>query len=1017
MSKSATSLLACLLLPMLVWGQSAADDPAPLLEKLGELPGVEHADSTLLWTQGARSFPIVAVVGDRPVLETAVGQIRAERAAFRNPEALETLDELLALASAAGLGSQPGSDSGFSLQASPLTGLRLAGPQQLVVSEGVLQRMPTAKNQAADEIARLNTALTALVAALPKSGIGPLAQQAAADFLELLPLPDGGRAIDEVEPSLARRLLRCGWLSGIPALAALEQAPELEQAVQAVCALRPVGVFAGPGISLVRMTDAWGSGGWVYKTPTQTAYAMPSALPMYHWPAQDSLGEAVVVVELGDELTGNGGSASLWHERRCLARWTAETGLEADQDLWREVVPARGRRLDANIVSDYMPPHIVVRNLQGDVIEILSEGGRLRPPADTSTEEARRFLANAAAVLPDAPAIDLIGQYLFAYVYDSPDNTLPTLIGNTRVKGEIHQDSFETLATAAGGVCRGDCDDLSELFASIAQLQGKLVQVISLPMHVAAAWAEEREGAWHTFVMQTGPTLEFVAPTLPASLEQAFRSFDESASFDANEIELTLRFSGENTRSSWLLGYRIFADVEYNRFMLDVCRDWHFQTYLQAFHKMQGLIASGNHDTANYRELSALASRTGQFALAVDYQDKVLERTDDPRSRLTMNLELIRYALEAEQNERAHTLARDILSQQLPTLRDRMSDIEVARLGLELADILADGDALELARDCLAETVLPFIDGLQPSIIRYVNGGNFDAARWQGELVLRDLLRSSAFAGLRMLDQLGSGALRDDPVLRRLAASAQVYVDQLLTVDAFGRADLLSRYAAAARFYETVLGEEELRTLVSQTDWPTAPDYDHRQRMGGLIQLPADLPWIKASVSYWYGALAGLFGEDHENIDGVLAGELFAQLQAAEVQARVLGLHSPNAESQLVLAGLITALAQQDAARLRSVLAEVKTRDDRSLREQCAGWLGLSARLLEIEWYDSVIAIWTEVLDYKPKYFLIAWQAAMNDAPQHALLVAERAVDRFPDDTAFIEELEFMRKLFAAPSP
>lgn len=1017
MSRFATRLLLGLLFPLAAWGQTQASDPAKLLERLGELPGVALADSSLLWTQGPHSFPIVAVVGDRAVLETPIGRIPAERAAFSREGALQTLTGLIELARSAGVGADSGSASGFSLQASPLTGLRLASAGRLVVPEGLLERVPPPANAAAEQIARLNAAVRVLVAALPNSGVGPLGQQAVADLLALLPLADGGRAIDEVEPSLARRLIRCGWLQGIPALAALTGAAELEAAVRSVCALRPVGVYAGPGISLVRLTDAWGSGGWVFKTPTRTAYAMPSALPMYHWPAQDTLRDAVVVVELADELTGTAGAASLWHTRRRLVHWSAEEGLVADQQGWREVVPARDRRLDSDIVEGYLPPHIVVRNLQGDVLEILSAGGSLRPPADASAEEAQRFLANAATVLPDAAALDLVGQYLFAYVYDSPDSTLPTLVGNKRVKGEIHQDSRETLATVAGGICRGDCDDLSELFAAVAALQGKLVQVISLPMHVAAAWAEERDGAWHTYVMQTGPTLEFVAESLPESLEQAFRSFDESASFDPNEIELTLRFSGENTRSSWLLGYRIFADAAYNRFMLDVCRDWHFQTYLQAFHKMQALIASGNHDTANYRELSALASRTGQFALAVDFQDKVLERIDDPRGRLTMNLELIRYAFEAKQNERAHQLARNILSQQLPALQDRMSEIEAARLGLELADILLDGEATELARDCLAETVLPYIDGLQPAIVRYVNSANFDAGRWQNELVMRDLLRSSAFAGLRLLAEMGSRALVDDPILRRLAQSAQVYIDQLLTVDAFGRADLLSRYAAAARFYECMLGEEQLRALVDQADWPTAADYDHRQRLGGLIQLPSDLPWIKASVSYWYSLLAGLFGEEHQSVDGPLAGQLFARLQAADAQARLLGLHSPNAENQLVLASLITALAQQDVQRLRDVLAEVKTRDDRSLREQCAAWLGLSARLLPLDWYGRVISVWTEVLDYKPKYFLIAWQAAMNEAPQHALLVAERAVARFPDDTTFAEELDFMRELFAAPSP
>ena len=114
---------------------------------------------------------------------------------------------------------------------------------------------------------------------------------------------------------------------------------------------------------------------------------------------------------------------------------------------------------------------------------IVVADGILRPPSEPSTAEAERFLDDAARMLPDAGSLDLIGQYMVKYVYDSPDPTRPLLIGNRDDSSDIHQTAHQTLATVANGVCRGDCDDLSEIYQDIAARQGKLGYVISLPGH------------------------------------------------------------------------------------------------------------------------------------------------------------------------------------------------------------------------------------------------------------------------------------------------------------------------------------------------------------------------------------------------------------------------------------------------------------------------------------------------------------------------------------------------------
>ena len=63
-----------------------------------------------------------------------------------------------------------------------------------------------------------------------------------------------------------------------------------------------------------------------------------------------------------------------------------------------------------------------------------------------------------------------------------------------------------------------------------------------------------------------------------------------------------------------------------------------------------------------------------------------------------------------------------------------------------------------------------------------------------------------------------------------------------------------------------------------------------------------------------------------------------------------------------------------------------------------------------------VLLAWQEVVDYKPKYFWIAWRAALNHAPQQALMAAKLAAERFPEDPAFSEEYGFMCTLLEHPA-
>ena len=113
---------------------------------------------------------------------------------------------------------------------------------------------------------------------------------------------------------------------------------------------------------------------------------------------------------------------------------------------------------------------------------------------------------------------------------------------------------------------------------------------------------------------------------------------------------------------------------------------------------------------------------------------------------------------------------------------------------------------------------------------------------------------------------------------------------------------------------------------------------------------------------------------------------------------------------------LLAAIFAEEPARLRTLLRRVKVTNDRQQLWETASWLAAVARFLSLERYAEVLEVWHEELNYKPMYFWIAWNAALEGAAEHALLVAELAATEFIEDAAFVEEYEFMRSLHAAGS-
>jgi hypothetical protein len=738
-------------------------------------------------------------------------------------------------------------------------------------------------------------------------------------------------------------------------------------------------------------------------------------------------------------------SAKVW--RQVESDWLPVVQLadgkvsESSPGSWAKAVPRRNRSPN---VGDWLPAHILVTSPLGDVLMLASSGGTVIPPRDSSPAEGERFLAEAARALPDAAHLDLIGQHLLRYVYDSPDPRLPTLIGNKTVKGDIHQTALQTLATATGGMIRGDCDDLAELYETIAERQGRTAHVIGVPGHAACAWGEKRADSWHVFILQTGPALEFADADLKQSLGKAYKHFDESETFDPNGLSLLLRFTDENQRGSWRLSYRIFEDPEYARIMIDVQKDWHFSTYQRGIAKMRKLIESSpkeTAETANFRELSGLYSFTGQYALAAEYHQKAIDLTaEDKLSSLYMDVELIGHLFDAGKAHRAREVALDLLDRQIPAQEAKLGP-SLMQVSAQLAGVLAGHQARDLALRALRPGLVMFNTRLFETLGRkqnarqgkggdvqhpvaglnslgdWLEGPDFDQNLWDNHPALQQYRRLAQYlanTAIACLEGANQSDLAADADLQLAARFSQVWLDRVAFRDIDDPGEALTRYATAGRAYATLLGSERLQSLLDSAPEPTVLDAVPTRRVGGIAQVMLDAGWIRVSPSYWSGRLMELFERDRENFDTALATRLADHaLQAA---AKVAGTPLEDARTALQthLVGLIKALLTKDEPGLRKHLKVVAERKDKDWYDDTARWLGDAARRLDdLTWYATVLKCWDSEVGYESKYFWIAWRAALGKAPKHALMAAELAVKRYPLNPAFLEELQFMRQVLA----
>jgi len=1009
--------------------ETASSEPAPPrvlegAELLGELPSrsdLLRRDGRLFWrASSGREYAVLrARERDWLELQTELGPLRASWGllAESNAAPLRDLPAMLEHARAAGL-----SANDLVFYDEELSGGYLVGPHLYVIREGVLRE--TARADLANEAhaahararERVERAVALLSAALPSSKLSPESRPAVASILAQIPLEDAQTNFDYVAPSFARRLVRSGWLVALGAPAAA--CDELRRAVVDAEKLRPIARYSGAGSRFELVEDAYGDRVWTLATPERVGYSRLAAPPAYYTNGKTTR----LVVHLPrarDPLrdAADWESAELFAGPERLASWDRTNGLRVDEKAWRVAFPTQGEGVEWAALPEALPPHLVVTAPNGDVLALMTEFGVVRPAKSGAPADAERFYAEAASALPDAAHLDLIGEYLLVYAYDSPDPRNPALLGTRSVSGDIHQTAAQTLATTAGGMMRGDCDDLSELDQVIATRQGRNAQMIGLPAHAALAWAERRDdGSWLTYILQTGQPLAFPGATLPESLEVTYKSFGSGELFDRTKLEILLRFSGENTRSSWYLSWRIFADPDYARTMIDVQRDWHFQTYQRAIVKMRALIASGDSDPANYTELAGLYHYTGQYDLAADSLVEAIARSDAGETRVSMGIDRVVALASAGKTRQASALARELREHDIPAL-EQETGARVDDAKLSLADsVMVERCDLALALDILANDVTPSVNQQLATLAESLRAKHVDMEAWRLQTEpMRDRLRWYVSSSIALLFATRDGELANAPARAALTGASREWIQQLAFRELDPSDSPLSRYAVIGRLLEATSDPAQVLARIEAAPPPADPKIDHTARGDGPEQLDRDLSFVRISPSFWASELASLFAKENRELDRARVAALGLRATQARDDARALGLDHRSFAHELRELRLVTALVAGDEPKLRVELRDIKLENDRRVRMNAASWIAGVARFQTVPRFARVVEIWREEVDYKPMWFWIAWSAALNGAPDQALLVARTAARENRDDRAFVEEYQFMQRRFSAP--
>ena len=391
-------------------------------------------------------------------------------------------------------------------------------------------------------------------------------------------------------------------------------------------------------------------------------------------------------------------------------------------------------------------------------------------------------------------------------------------------------------------------------------------------------------------VLQTGSPLEFRGETLADTLGETYRWFGDDT-YDPAQLGVLLRFDDEPLRSGHILSWRIYAEPEYANALIDIQRDWHYAAYGTAIEKTKAIIAGGDHDTANYRELSGLYRAISQWDLAADTHAEAIKRTpeSDAFSRAVATIELIQFEVSAERFDSARSNLTNLLEQQLPALGPSLEEARL-QIGVELIGALGDApelrdERLDVAQAFLLTELRQRVNGT----VNFLTGNNFSQRRWDNSNQWRWQLSMAYSQAIIILQDHTPAEIIASPVLEELAVMTERYaaiVTPFMSETAIEHLDTV--FSAATHAY-AMLGRDAYLTLAfarlaSDQPYDLSLDGDLHSRSPVFAQHMTDLDWVVTAPEFYANNLAFLFDDSDNALALEQAEQLIAHLPAARAR-------------------------------------------------------------------------------------------------------------------------------------
>ena len=707
----------------------------------------------------------------------------------------------------------------------------------------------------------------------------------------------------------------------------------------------------------------------------------------------------------------------VWHASKGLIASYASGAKRAigEEKLWNEAIAEDlSGRLDPTGGEPgwAFPLHVLERDDQGDPLTLATLTGTVNSPDFTGIRdaEARRkaedeWLDTTAATLSTPGELGLIFHQFFRYCSDSPLPELPNLIGSHVGLSDTHQTVYETLERRWVGRLIGDCDDLAEFFQVLTRRQGKLSHVMQLPGHAACGYVEKDEdGDYRFVVLQTGPVMQFTAPTLNEAVEIAYRAFDRGEGMShmtTDAVPLLLRFADEETRTPFVLSARIYEDADYAETMIEVQSYWHEHVYSAAVKAMEEIVAE-DQEIGNIKELGSLYERVGKYDQSLEMRRRELEMVkNNQQASISTLLEIAQLHIQEKNKQKA---------------LEALGEMEAI-----MQDMIRRDDAQEFFRAMSFRSFWAMHMSRLGEAARAWDMIRYDVIITKRQMgrVADPVLRTVVMMYERMcMKRDGNGGSAAGGALSRNETRAMDEMRRELE-DAFARGyfqaddvynSTIGRYYFLGRYAIADIGRGPgLAKLLEDGPYPDEPK-DHTKRNRGISE--EDWEWMRITPQlYLVLALEMLDRDEYPELYNPDAAKPILE-QVARAVRNGTGLGSDVAGGDDVIKAEITlSFLNRDIDAFRRCMAEVKEKDYASLYDDAALTFGLQCGMIPLETFPEWIEAFREYFPGSQHYFKVVYRAIDKENYDHALLMAEATAGFFPDKPLLVEEAEFVESI------